>query len=524
MTSRAKHAAYMREWRRKRRELAVVEPPDPVIEPDDIAESLRHWSHKNLLVPHGHESAGNPLVIPEFGIKFIADAMRTRESLLCVARKNAKSAIIAVYLLARLVGPIALKGYRAGVCSVNRDKAAELFAQCKAIGEMSKLQGLQFKVSPFRIVGPQGMVDVLSADRSAGHASGFDDAIFDELGLLPERKRDLVNGLRSSVSARNGRFMALSILGDSPFTREMLERQHLETTSVHLYRSKDNCPIDDEEAWYEANPGLGSVKSIQYMRDEAARCLSSPADEKSFRAFDLNQPLHPEREMICSVNEYINMCEEEPPYRGERCFIGIDIGGANSMSAAIVVYPDTCRVDTYAAFAGTPDLIARGRTDGVGDLYERMANRGEIVVFQNHRVTPVNEFLEHVLDDVSADVIAIGADRYRQSEVVQALETIGRFPNVIWRGTGASATADGTHDVRAFQRAIKKGTYKMKRSLAWISAITESSIRYDGAGNPALDKRSSKSRIDVLQAAVIAFGIADTFARVDTDSFALRLV
>ena len=35
------------------------------------------------------------------------------------------------------------------------------------------------------------------------------------------------------------------------------------------------------------------------------------------------------------------------------------------------------------------------------------------------------------------------------------------------------------------------------------SAIAESAIRYDAAGNPALDKDRQQSRIDVLQAAVI---------------------
>ena len=66
---------------------------------------------------------------------------------------------------------------------------------------------------------PTGTVDILSADKSAGHASGFDDALIDELGLLGERDRALVNGLRTSTSAKDGRFLAISIMGDAPFTR-----------------------------------------------------------------------------------------------------------------------------------------------------------------------------------------------------------------------------------------------------------------------------------------------------------------
>ena len=58
-----------------------------------------------------------------------------------------------------------------------------------------------------------GTVDILSAEKSAGHGSGFDDAVIDEIGLFQERDRELVNGMRSSTSAKDGRFIALSIQG-----------------------------------------------------------------------------------------------------------------------------------------------------------------------------------------------------------------------------------------------------------------------------------------------------------------------
>ena len=41
------------------------------------------------------------------------------------------------------------------------------------------------------------------------------------------------------------------------------------------------------------------------------------------------------------------------------------------------------------------------------------------------------------------------------------------------------------------------------------SAIRESELRYDGVGNPALDKSRVKGRIDALQAGVIAAGLSE---------------
>ena len=82
-------------------------------------------------------------------------------------------------------------------------------------------------------------MDILSADKSSGHAAGFDDAIVDELGLFAERDRALVSGMRSSTSAKDGRFIALSILGDAPFTRELVDRADDPAVALHLYRAPD---------------------------------------------------------------------------------------------------------------------------------------------------------------------------------------------------------------------------------------------------------------------------------------------
>ena len=145
----------------------------------------------------------------------------------------------------------------------------------------------------------------------------------------------------------------------------------------------------------------------------------------------------------------------------------------------------------------------------VGALYQRMQERGELEVFAG-RVTPVGRFLRGVADRLTGErVIVAGADRYRQNEAQQALDDAGvRWP-IAWRGTGASKTADGSHDVRSFQRAALSGKLFSLESHLMAHALSESAIRYDGSGNPALEKARSKGRIDVAAAVVIAAGLAE---------------
>ena len=67
-------------------------------------------------------------------------------------------------------------------------------------GGQSGLEDLQFlrTPAPGLIRGPAGSTaEFLSADKSAGHSSGFDWSIVDELGLMGERERPLIAGMSS---------------------------------------------------------------------------------------------------------------------------------------------------------------------------------------------------------------------------------------------------------------------------------------------------------------------------------------
>ena len=108
-------------------------------------------------------------------------------------------------------------------------------------------------------------------------------------------------------------------------------------------------------------------------------------------------------------------------------------------------------------------------------------------------------------------MLIAGADRYRKAEVTEALaQSKVRWPTTTasWRGTGAGQRADGSADVRAFQRAVLEGKVRMAPSRLMTMAVAESELRFDVAGNPALSKARARSRIDVLSAAVIAIGLA----------------
>ena len=498
-------AEYMREYRRRRKAAAQPVAPDPVEHADPIAALVR-WSRRKLKVPSGHPRAGRPMTLPGFAADFLQDGYTAHESALTCGRKNSKSAICAILGLGFLVGPLRRPGFRMAIASLSKEKAAELRTQIESIGTASGLDELTYRRSPYpgKVESLTGSIEVLSSDRSAGHSSSFDLVIVDETGLFPERARELLAGLRSSVSAKAGRIIHISVRGDSPLFDEVLNNP---LTVSHIYEAPADCELNDRAAWKAANPGLGTIKAVSYMKAEAKRVQHVPSDEPSFRAYDLNARLDPSKEMIFSPDDIRACFVDELPERRGSVYLGLDAGEASSATAAFAVWPATGRCESWMAFGDNPSLRERGKNDGAD--YVLMEKRGELKTYPG-RVTPVALFLSDVAADLAGcRVSRLAADGYKDSEIMDWLDRARlRWPREFRR---VGAGKDGGADVRAFQRLVLTRKLKMRASLALSTAIANSTIRRDGNGNPGLDKSRSRGRIDLLSAAVIAGGLAEPY-------------
>ena len=320
---------------------------------------------------------------------------------------------------------------------------------------------------------------------------------------MPERAKGATGGLRSSVSAKAGRVVHISVRGDSPLFREILANP---ATVAHVFAAPDGAELDDKQAWAAANPALGTIKAMSYMQAECARIRAGAlADEPSFRAFDLNQALDPTREMLCSPDDLRACFQPEPPARAGPCFLGFDFGESTSATAAAAIWPETGRLETFMAFGDVPTLRERQRRDDAP--YEAMEARGELWTYEGRVVRPA-AFLEDVRGRLAGvHVSGAAADSFKESETRDFFDRAGLPWSIEFRRVGAGK--DGGRDVRAFQRLVHTKRLGMAENLSLATAISKSMLRRDGNGNAGLDKSTSNGRIDVLSAAVIAAGLAE---------------
>ena len=187
------------------------------------------------------------------------------------------------------------------------------------------------------------------------------------------------------------------------------------------------------------------------------------------------------------------------------------------MSCASAYWPESGALDCFGVLPFIPNMAEKGRQDGVGNLYQRMAERQELIL-AGQRVADVGRLLREVLRRWGNPSVIV-ADRYREKELLQELESAG-FPvsEFVLRGQGFR---DGSEDVRRMRKAILAGRVSVPVSLLLRSAMSEARTISDPAGNSKLAKgteggRRARGRDDAAAASILA--IAEGVRRFKTGS------
>ena len=183
----------------------------------------------------------------------------------------------------------------------------------------------------------------------------------------------------------------------------------------------------------------------------------------------------------------------------------IDLGQNSAMSGAAGFWPDSGRLEVVAAFPEIPGLAERGLGVGVGNLYTRMHDRGELFV-GGRRVSDIGVLLRECLARWGVPGL-ICCDRWREAELREHLERVD-FPltGLVVRGQGYR---DGGEDVRQFRKAVLDGKVAPTRSLLLRYALLEARTVGDPAGNHKLAKSTQSGRRahagdDAAAAAILA--------------------
>ena len=467
---------------------------------------------KGLQVSQG-QGVGAPFPIFPWESRFLRGAFALdADAALSVARGNGKTTLLAGVACAFIDGPLRQPRGDVVIAASSFGQARISFEHVKAflgeklddkrtwrVWDTTQTAAIEHRPSGAR-------VRCVGCDPRRAHGLAPALVLADEPAQWePSKSERMVSALRTAMGKIPG--SRLVALGTRPADSEHWFSKLLESAEyADCYAAAPDDPPFQRRTWAKANPSLRYLPSLEKrIRKEASEARSDPSKLAEFQALRLNlgTPDTLQATLIdASTWRRIETPENE---RRGRWALGIDLGTSAALSAMAGYWPETGALEALACFPELPDLKERGLADGVGRLYARMHERGELII-AGRRVSDIRALLDEVAERWGFPDLIV-CDRWREAELRDSLEKAG-FPLTILEVRG-QGFRDGGEDVRLFREACLADAVRPARSLLMTAAMSEARVVMDAAGNAKLSKstqggRRKRARDDAAAAAILA--------------------
>ena len=420
---------------------------------------------------------------------------------LCAARGSGKTTY-GGWLAGRWVDPSG----EIVICAGSINQARPLFAAAIAKGKW-KVRDNAHDLHAQR-VSDGAIVRVVSASgkRALGLGAGQRAIIADEPSAWEARSGSLMfSALKSSAGKRpDFRVIILGTLSPAvsgSWWPELVAGGSHERTYVQVHEAAPGGQWDDLREAFRACPLARTSAHLRaVIRSERDAARRDPQLRREFEAWRLNRLGDPSKEMLISVESWLEVegCDVAEP--DGRPIVGVDLGGSTSLSSAVAIYPSG-RLEAIAMTAGIPDLAEQEKNCGLPrGLYTKCLEDKSLIVDSGRRVPRVELLWSEVLDRWGYPEVVV-LDRFGLPQVRDL--TGGSVPLV----PRVPQWSTGTEDICAFRRAVADGPLSVDPSSRRLLRLSlgAAQVIYEN-GNVKLIHARRSSRDDVAQAAVLALG------------------
>lgn len=277
----------------------------------------------------------------------------------------------------------------------------------------------------------------------------------------------------------------------------------------YIYTIDEGDSPFDEKVWIKANPGLGSSKTIDYLRGMSRKAKALPSALANFKTKDLNVWCNDAEGWIDlevwdkgAAKFHVDMLA------GRECYGGLDLASTRDLTAFSLVFPPSeTGGDWYVlVWVWCPEAKITEQADDAAP-YDRWRADGWINATEGN-VTDYGPVREKIIEAMSAyDVREIGFDRWNAQQLINELMEADAPMVEIPQNTGGMYPGTRKLEELIYAKRFRHGGNPVLRWAAGNVALL-----YDSNDNFRPDKKRSKpkGRIDPVVATVMALSRAVT--------------
>lgn len=454
------------------------------------------------------------VVGPLFGWKRPDGLRRFTRGYLSCAKKNGKTILmsgIALYMLLA-DGEPAAECYSA---AADREQAALTYKEMAKLVEASPAiaRACDLKNSTKTVVGKgRSFYRAMSGESGNKDGPNIHLLVFEELHSQPDR--ELWDKLKYAGAARRQPLMiAVTTAGDGNNAESICMEQYTYAKGViageiqdptffaQIYEAGPNDDWQSEDTWRKANPSYGTVLKPEGFRADLNESKDSPAKENTFRRYRLNQWVATASAWLSPDLWTAAKGDVDPEaLKGRECYAGLDPSAVDDTTAAVLLFPDDDGGITLVSRFWLPAdnihrLEKRHRVP-----YRAWAKAGHMTLTPGNVVDYAK--VRRDLNDLASDyrIKQISIDRKFQGQQLE-LDLIADGFDVVPAGQGYVSQDLPAKELEKLLKAglLRHGGHPV---LAWHASNVVVDI--DKAGNYAINKKRSRSKIDGIAASLMA--------------------
>lgn len=512
----------MRERRKTAQKKGRAEPEARASAAPQRLESERIFDFVDSFcyVPEGRFT-GQRLVLMDWQKKEIRriydNPAGTRRAVLSFARKNGKTALAAVLLLAHLCGPRARPSSQLYSAAQSRDQAAILFSLAAKMVRMNVdlSNHVLIRDNAKELFCPHFNTKyrALSAEASTAYGLSPSFIVHDELGRVRGERSELYEALETATGAQDNP-LSIIISTQAPTDSDLLSKLiddavagHDPRTVVSLY----SAPLEDDpfviETIRKANPALGTFLNEEEVTGMAHDASRIPSRENEYRNLILNQRVEASTPFV-SKKIWSECGSQVSPIEGVPVYGGLDLSETRDLTSLVLIGRVGGRWQVHPTFwLPREGLAEKSRTDRVP--YDIWLRQGHLMTAPGRSVDYeyVAEWIAGVISRY--DVKKIAFDRWNFRHLRPWLSKAGISDSFIEEkfaefGQGFHSMSPALRDleVAILNQKIDHGNHPVLTMCALNSVVHR-----DPANNRKLVKNKSPGRIDGMVALAMAFGV-----------------
>ena len=492
---------------------------DMIDDPQTLGEEIISFAGNYLKVGDGKKIT-EPLIFEPFQVAFILAVFDnpegTRYGYLSVAARNGKTMLMAVILLAYLIGPLRQRNIEVASGAMSRDQAALCYKSMANILAMSPACEGKFATTPSSKIitglSENSSYQALSSDAKSGYGRNLKVILLDEASQIRGPASDFTDMLASRQgSYDDALYLVISTQApsDMDYFSVLLdgaERGDDPHTICHVYKADENCELMDVDQWYKANPGLGIYRSLPELEKSMKQALEIPAKEPAARNQFLNQRIAAEQ--LAIPPSAWKACAGEIDYdlfRNGFVTMGLDLSSKNDLTAAVLCAEDEEGVMHTIPFVFCPTSGIEDRARRDRAPYDVWVRNGDMIPVGGKTMDfdQIAFALGEELSELGIEVDEIHYDKHMIDHFNAACNRAGVFTNSEWIGVPQFFKDMGARlaslTAMMIEGKVRHGGHPV---LAMSASVAVAKVGREGVS--ALAKNLSTQRLDPMVALVMA--------------------